>query len=61
MADIKHLKNIVSQETCEILTKFLQESVNDNVATKDEQCPSSYSVYNHSNLDILLEEFLPTM
>lgn len=61
MADIKHLTNAVSQETCEVLTKFLQESVNDNVAIKDNQCPSSHSVYRHPNLEILLEEFLPTM
>lgn len=59
MADIKHLKNAVSQETCEVLTKFLQESVNDNVAIKDDQCPSSYSVYHHPNLESLLEAFLP--
>lgn len=61
MSDIKHLTNAVSQETCEVLTKFLQESVNDNVAIKDNQCPSSHSVYHHPNLEILLEEFLPTM
>jgi hypothetical protein len=59
MADIKHLKNAVSQETCEVLTKFLQESVNDNVAIKDDQCPDSYSVYQRPELEMLLEAFLP--
>ncbi len=59
MADIKHLKNAVSQETCASLTQFLKDST--YTAVKDSQCPKSYSIYNHENLEVLLEEFLPKM
>lgn len=61
MAQIKHLKEAVTKESCEFLTQFLKDSVSAEIAVKDDQCPNSFSVYNHPNLELLLEKFLSVM
>lgn len=61
MAQIKHLKEAVTKESCEFLTQFLKDSVSAEIAIKDDQCPNSFSVYHHPNLELLLEKFLSVM
>jgi len=61
MAQIKHLKEAVTKESCEFLTQFLKDSVSAEIAVKDDQCPNSFSVYHHPNLELLLEKFLSVM
>lgn len=61
MADIKHLKDAISKETCEFLAQFLKDSAHDGLAIKDDQCPDSFSIDKRPELETLLEAFLPRM
>ena len=61
MADIKHLKDAITKETCEFLAQFLKDSAHDGLAIKDDQCPDSFSIDKRPELETLLEAFLPRM
>ena len=61
MDNFKPITEAISKDTCAQLTEFLKESTENNAAIKDEQCPNSFSVYDHSVLDQVLEECLPRM
>ena len=61
MDNFKYITEAICKDTCAQLTKFLQESTENNAAIKDEQCPNSFSVYHDPVLERVLEEFLPRM
>ena len=61
MADIKHLKNAVSKESCDFLTQILHASSKNGMGVRDEQCPDSFSISKNPDIERLLEAFLPRM
>lgn len=54
-----HLKEFLSLENCDELTKELHRLVEEKLTRSDEQCPLSESIYGGKKFDALLNGLLP--
>ena len=54
-----YLKEFLSLENCEELTKELHQLVEDKLTYTDDQCPLSHSIYGGKKFDALLNGLLP--
>lgn len=51
----------VPLDICQNLTTYILDLVENKKTTKDKQCPLSESIYGDPMIDILLEDFRPTL
>jgi hypothetical protein len=54
-----HLKNVLDEQSCKNLTKYLKDLVNQKQTINDEQCPKSQAVHGVKEFDLLLEQLTP--
>jgi predicted 2-oxoglutarate/Fe(II)-dependent dioxygenase YbiX len=54
-----HLKNVLDEQSCKNLTKYLKDLVNQQQTINDSQCPLSQAVHGAEEFDKLLQALVP--